>query len=166
MKDKKLWTPEDLRNALIQRDKRRGETVFHIRPKASSRKKSISEEAFNRLFKTLIILELVTENGNQDLSLGNTVSQVLHDEPKFQNLVSRKIGEYLDRKGAPLQEIRLCAESINYPGVRDPTTILQKLKVPGNAIDISKEQFSQMLFLLACAEKRASRHMKIFYEFN
>lgn len=166
MTSQKTWPPEDLKSSLAKRDNSRGENVFRIRVKGSKKMKRISDDALDRLFATMVDLKLIEQNNNEDLCITEAIQQVLGDQSKYQILLSRRVTAFLDSKDAKMSNIRDCAATINYPDVRDADTIYLKLQAKGHAQDLRAKQFSQLIYLLACAQRRATRHMRVFYEFK
>ena len=166
MTSQKSWPPEDLKTSLAERDDKRGENIFRIRVKGSQKMQRISDDALDRLFNTMLDLKLIEQNNNEDLCVLEAIQQVLGDQSRYQIVLSRRVTAFLDGKDAKMSNIRDCAATINYPDVRDADTIFLKLKDKGHAKDLRANQFSQLIFLLACAQRRATRHMRVFYEFN
>jgi hypothetical protein len=166
MSKKQAWDFQNAKSAMVARDKARTEDNFHARQSSSTRKKPISDESFEKLFSLMVELDLLRKNQAEDYYITEAVKDALNDDERYKLLLSRRIADYLEKRDANITEIRKAAESINYPRVRNPETILEILKHDGKATKMTVATFTQVLFLLACAEKRAERHMRIFYEFN
>lgn len=159
------WSPTQLKAALVARDKNRSENHFHTRPKAARQKRPLSDEAFDRLFQLMTSLDLIRRDKSDDYVISDPVKNSLSDDARYKLLLSRRVTDLLDQNGANIASIREAALTINYPDVRDPETILEVLKRSGAAPKFNVSTFTQILFLLAGAEQRAQRHMRIFYEF-
>jgi len=114
----------------------------------------------------MIKLGLIRETQSQKLMIQPRTTEVLEDEVKFGELITRRIMSILEDAGVPYGDIRTAANEIQLPEVRDPATILRKLQTNGNASEITDREFSRLLFLLACAGQRAERHIRTFYEFR
>jgi hypothetical protein len=158
----KAWTPQQIKADLTVRDRKRGESNFHVRLRGSKRKSTLSDDAFDRLFALMIELELIRRDENENLQVLPNVRAQLADEDRYKIFLSRKVTALLDRADATIADIRQVAEAINYPDVRDPETILEALKQGGKAEKMALARFKQILFLLAGAEQSAERHMRIF----
>lgn len=160
------WTPQELKDALVDRDRKRDENNFHTRQRASDKKKPLSPGAFEKLFNLMAELDLIRKDRADDFVITDIVRKAVDDDARYKLLLSARVTEFLDRNGAKIGSIRQAAESINYPDVRDPETILEILKRGGEATKFNVSTFTQILFLLAGAEQTARRHMRIFYEFR
>jgi hypothetical protein len=166
MSKKQSWEFQALRGAMVARDKSRGEDNFHLRRVSTNRKKSLSDESFERLLNLMIDLDLLRKDKSEDFYIPDAVKHSLDDDERYKLMLSRRVTEYLEKSDVTITEIRQAADSINYPNVRDPATILEVIKRSGKAVKLNVAKFTQVLFLLACAAKRAERHMRIFYEFK
>jgi hypothetical protein len=166
MSKKQAWDFQAAKSAMVARDKIRAEENFHGRQRSTNRKKPISDESFEKLFGLMVDLDLLRRDKSEDLYIPDSVREALNDEERYKLMLSRRITEYLEKRDANIADVRKASESINYPRVRDPETILEIVKRDGKAVKMNVATFTQVLFLLACAAKRAERHMRIFYEFN
>jgi hypothetical protein len=166
MAGKPSWTPQQIKADLIVRDRKRDESNFHVRQRASKRKRALSDDAFDRLFALMIELELIKRDEGENFQIPQVVRTQLAEEGRYKIFLSRKVTALLDQADATIADIKQAAEAINYPSVRDPETILEELKQKGKAEKMALGRFKQILFLLAGAEQSAERHMRIFYDFK
>jgi hypothetical protein len=166
MGNRSTWSPKQLKEQLVRRDKRRGENNFHIRQNSSTKAQPVSDGSLDKLFNMMIDLDLIRKNKEDDLFMPEVVKTALDDDARYKLLLSRRITDLLERNNADIGEIKAAALSINYPSVRDPETILKIVQQKGKAEQFTVPTFTQVLFLLANAEHRAERHMRIFYEFK
>jgi hypothetical protein len=166
MSKRQAWDFQSAKTAMVARDKARSEDNFHSRQRSTNRKKAVSDESFDKLFGLMVDLDLLRRDKSEDLYIPDTVKESLNDDERYKLMLSRRVTEYLEKRDANIADIRKASESISYPKVRDPETILEIVKRNGKAAKMNVATFTQVLFLLACAAKRAERHMRIFYEFN
>jgi hypothetical protein len=166
MSKKQSWDFQALKGSMVARDKSRGEDNFHVRQISTSRKKSLSDASFERLLSLMIDLDLLRKDKSEDFYIPDAVKDSLDDDERYKLILSRRVTQYLEKNEVTIAAMRQAANSINYPNVRDPETILEVIKRNGKTVKLSVAKFTQVLFLLACAAKRAERHMRIFYEFK
>jgi hypothetical protein len=179
MVGKKSCTPQQLKAHLANRDKVRKEAVFQGRRQGPGQRRPLSDDAFQRLFEFMQELGLITKDAKENLLLPATVQGQLEDEQRYKIFLSRRVSELLEQSDISIPDLRKATNSINYPRVRDPETILGVLKKENKAKNNNKGQtseskleqmkvprFRQILFLLASAEQSAQRHMHISYDFN
>ena len=166
MSKKASWEFHELKQSVVSRDKARTEENFLIKKASTKRKNPISDEAFDRLLRFMMDIDLLRKNKTDDFYLPDAVKDLLDDDERYRLMLSRRVTDYLDKNEVSVAQIRRAAASINYPDVRDPATILGVLKNNSGSVEVNVIRFTQVLFLLACAGKRAERHMRIFYEFK
>jgi hypothetical protein len=160
------WTPDDLREALLARDQERNESTFHITTGRATRPAPLSASAFSRLFSVMEELSFLTKTADENLKIDPTTARSLSDDRRFRELTTRRVMSLLEARGAPLADIREATNRIQLPKVRDAETILLELQKQGKGRELDGNDFSRLLFLLACTKQRAKRHMRIFYDFE
>jgi hypothetical protein len=163
---KSSWEFHELKAAVVSRDKSRTEENFLTKQTATKRKKPVSDESFDRLLRLMVELDLLRKDKTDDFYMPDAVKDSLDDDERYRLMLSRRITEYLDKCQVTIAQIRQATQLIQYPNVRDPATILETIKKTSSTVEINVGKFTQILFLFACAGKRAQRHMRIFYEFK
>ena len=135
MVKKPTWALQQLKANLVSRDKNRNENIFQTRQRGSNRKRPLSDDAFGRLFEFMLELGLIAKDAEENFQLPQIVRTQLEDEERYKRFLSRRVTELLEQNDINIPDLRKATQSINYPKVRNPETILEVLKRNGGGGD-------------------------------